>query len=440
MFARLAALTAFTLAAALPAAAAHKETFVQLGQGMQAMIYEPATAGPKAKVGLVTIHPYSGYINHASCANMSDRGYVVMCSNTPFTNNQHGYASVEKIFPTIKAAVERVKKVPGVEKVVLIGHSAAAPMMSYYQNVAQNGPSVCKGPEKLLPCEDALVQNLPKADGLVLLDPHLGDAFATLTYIDPAVEDGARPGNRTKALDLYDPSNGYDPAKRAANYPESFRKAFLAGQAARNAKLIAEAQALLAKINSKADGVLADDMPFIIPGGTSARLFQPDIALLKKTKKPHRLLKADGSTPTEILTSVRVASGNAAEARGYGSVLQVSVKNFLGAHAMRTLPDYNQTEDDVTGVDWASSNANTTANIKGVTVPLLIEVMTGHYFLRPGEMILEAAGSSDKEMVGIEGASHGFTPCVPCGPTPTHFGDTVKRTFDYLDGWLAKRF
>ena len=125
MFARLAVLSAFTLAATIPATAAHKETFVQLGQGMQAMIYEPATPGPKAKVGLVTIHPYSAYINHASCANMSERGYVVMCANTPYTNNQYGYSSVEKQFPTITAAIERLKKVPGVEKVVLI---AIAPL------------------------------------------------------------------------------------------------------------------------------------------------------------------------------------------------------------------------------------------------------------------------------------------------------------------------
>ncbi len=434
------ALAAALTGGALPASAAHKETFLTLLPSVPAMIYEPATPGPKAKVGLVTIHPYSGYITHASCANMSERGYVVMCSNTPYTNNQYGYPAVEKMFPTIKAAIERVKKVPGVEKVVLIGHSAAAQMMTYYQNIAQNGSAACKGPEKLLPCEDAMVRDLPKVDGIVLLDPHLGEAFATLTYIDPAIDDGAKPGSRIKALDLYDPANGYDPQKRTANYPEDFRRAFLAAQAGRNAKLIGEAQALLEKISQKAPGMFPDDMPFVVPGGTSARLWQPDTGLLKKTKKTYRLLKADGTNPTEILSSVRVSSGNAAEARGYGSVLQVSVKNFLGAHAVRTTPDYNQTEDDLTGVDWASSNSSTLPNVKGVTVPLLIEVMTGHYFLRPGEMILEAAGSADKEMIGIEGATHGFTPCAPCGPTPTHYGDTVKRTFDYMDSWLAKRF
>ncbi len=422
------------------AQAAYKTTFVELGSSMPAMIYEPAERGPKAHIALVTIHPYSGYITHSSCANMADRGYTVICSNTPYTNNQYGYESVEKQFPTIKAAIERVKKVAGVDKIVLIGHSAGAPMMTYYQNIAQNGPAACRGPEKLMPCDEALVRDLPKADGLILMDPHLGDAFATLTYIDPAIADESKPATRTKALDLFDPQNGYDLDKRAGTYPEAFRKAFLAAQAQRNAALIDKAQKQLAAVAAKTPGTFADDMPFIVPGGTMARLWQPDTSLLRRTKKEYKLLKGDGTTPVQVLSSVRLASGNPKEGVNYPSVLSVSAKNFLGAHAMRTLPDYNQLEDDVTGVDWASSNASTLPHIKTITVPLLIEVMTGHYFLRPGEMILEASGSASKEMVGIEGASHGITPCVPCGTSPTQFGDTVKRAYDYIDGWLAARF
>ncbi len=426
--------------ACAPASAATKMTFVELGQAMQAQIYEPAEKGPKAHIALVTIHPYSNYMSHTSCQNMAERGYTIICSNTPYSNNQYGYETVEKLFPTIKAAIERVKKVPGVDKVVLIGHSMGAPIMAYYQNVALNGSAVCKKPERIVPCEDALVSNLPKADGIVLLDPHLGEAAATLTYLDPAIADDAKPSIRTKDLDLYDPQNGYDPAKRGATYPAEFRKRFLAAQAARNAKLIERAQQQLKAIEAKAPGAYADDMPFIVPGGTSARLWQPDISLLKHTKKEYRLLKADGSQPMQVLTSVRLPSGNAKEAVGYGSVLNVSVRAFLGARAVRTLPDYDQREDDFRGIDWDSSNTSTITNIKGVTTPLLIEVMTGHYFLRPGEMILDAAGSASKELVGIEGASHGITPCVPCGTSPTQFGDTVKRAYDYLDGWLAAKF
>jgi hypothetical protein len=45
-------------------------------------------------------------------------------------------------------------------------------------------------------------------------------------------------------------------------------------------------------------------------------------------------------------------------------------------------------------------------------------------------------------MVAVEGANHGFTPCTACavaqGLPQTAYGDTVKRLFDYVDGWLGK--
>ena len=151
--------------------------------------------------------------------------------------------------------------------------------------------------------------------------------------------------------------------------------------------------------------------------------------------------KADGTTPTEVLVSVRVPSGKASDALTFnGSAWTGTVKAFLAGHAVRTLPDYGMSEDDITGVDWDSANSSTSTNVKGVTVPLLIMTMTGHYFLRPSEIVLDAAASADKTLVGNEGASHGITPCGPCGATPTQFGDTVKRAYDYLDGWLAKRY
>lgn len=37
-----------------------------------------------------------------------------------------------------------------------------------------------------------------------------------------------------------------------------------------------------------------------------------------------------------------------------------------------------------------------------------------------------------KEFLGVEGANHGFMPCRP------EYGDTFKRTFDFVDGWLSK--
>ena len=119
-----------------------------------------------------------------------------------------------------------------------------------------------------------------------------------------------------------------------------------------------------------------------------------------------------------------------------GSYRQFTVRQFLASEAIRTTKEYKMTEDSITGIDWASSSTGAPSNIEGVTVPLLIMTMTCHYFLVPDEIIFDHAASKDKQIVYVEGASHGFTPCRP------EYGDTVKRTFDYLGGWLndGKRF
>ncbi|GEM_PF-7084483 len=43
-----------------------------------------------------------------------------------------------------------------------------------------------------------------------------------------------------------------------------------------------------------------------------------------------------------------------------------------------------------------------------------------------------AAGSSDKTLVYVEGASHGFSTYKACEVTAGQFGDTERTTLDYL--------
>ena len=67
---------------------------------------------------------------------------------------------------------------------------------------------------------------------------------------------------------------------------------------------------------------------------------------------------------------------------------------------------------------------------------------SGHYFLRPDEIIYDAAKSKDKTFAIEEGAVHGGGPCTQCaqalGLPPDYFGDTTKRTYDFMDEWLSE--
>jgi hypothetical protein len=174
--------------------------------------------------------------------------------------------------------------------------------------------------------------------------------------------------------------------------------------------------------------------------------------LLKYTKKTHILLARDGSRPVQIIESVRPPSGRRDAALNCEeSTIFANVHIWLGAHALRATPRlYTQTEDDMTGVDYDSSATSTVTNVKGITVPLIIIAHTGHYFIRPDEIIYDAAISSDKTLAFNEGAVHGGGPCSECAlqidPTLTpaeataYFGDTFKRSFDFYAEWLNERY
>ena len=102
---------------------------------------------------------------------------------------------------------------------------------------------------------------------------------------------------------------------------------------------------------------------------------------------------------------------------------------------------YDQTKDDITGIDYDSSATSTASNVKGITKPLLIAANSAYYFIRPDEIVYDAAKSKDKTYVITEGAVHGGTPCTQCaqalGLPPDYFGDTIKRIYDFMDEWLS---
>jgi hypothetical protein len=166
-----------------------------------------------------------------------------------------------------------------------------------------------------------------------------------------------------------------------------------------------------------------------------ARLYQPDPSFAAHTKKPHTLLKADGTQPEVIVSSVRPPTGQqSANAINSLNVMSqnTTVRSFLAHSAIRTSGDYAITADDILGVNWRSAFTATPGNAEGITVPALVQANTCHYLVVPDEIIYDHLASKDKTLAFVEGAVHGFTPCKP------EYGDTVKRAFDNVDKWLSK--
>jgi hypothetical protein len=403
--------------------------YLRLGPDTEGFLLEPVAPGPNADIAMVFSHPNGDNFGERPGWYMARRGYRVM-----LVNSRGGDGPSERILPSISLGIRYMRSLPAVDAVVLLAHSGGGHLGALYQNVAENGASACQGPEKLYPCDGKGLEKLDAADAVVLLDPTLGAAHQ-MTAVDPAVRDNGR----DPSLDLFATANGFDPDGGKANYAPEFIARFHQAQAQRNARIIDHALQRLRLIEA-GKGDFSNDEPLLIRGvgvrALGARPYQPDTDFLAHTKVPHLLLRADGSEEIVIVESSREPrTDHPRSLNVLGSMNDhTTVRGFLAGAAVRTTGNYAMTSDDIIGIDWASSYTSSPANAEGITVPALVLTMGCHYLIVPGELIFDKLASADKSYAVVEGASHGFYACRD------EYGDTVTRTFDYVDRWVRERF
>jgi hypothetical protein len=407
-----------------------KSTYVRLANNANALLVENPIPGPKGRIVAINTHPgHNNNFNYFIGQELAARGYRALLMNYygPET-------TMEEFFPAIAAAVKYARSIPGVEKVVFATHSGGGPELTYYQEIAEKGPAACQEPNRLYPCKGDGLTGLPKVDGILLLDINIGAPHRSMT-IDPAVNN-SNPRQRNPSLDLWATQNGYDAKTNTAEYSDAFLKRFLTAQHNRIEQVVDEAQSRMRAVEA-GKGMFKDDEPFFIAGmaenSVGARINLADGRLLSRTHAPHLHLKADGTRPVEIVHSTRKPVGMTADRDTFEETGQeVTVRHFLSFQAVRTTADYAFTEDSMQGIDWRSSGNSAPGNVENISVPTLVMAATCAIHLVPLETVYDHSAAKDKEFVAVEGANHGFSPCRP------EFGDTRKRTFDYVDAWLSK--
>jgi hypothetical protein len=417
-----------------------KSSFAYLGNGVPGVLYEPVNPGEKAKIAVFVMHAEGDYLRFSACTELSKRGYTVLCANN---STPKGMASLDLNLDTIlldaSKGVAWLRKQPNIKTVVLWGHSGGGAMMAAYQDIAQNGLKACQGPEKIYKCSDRLA-HLPPADGVILADANYGLSTMMLLSIDPAVTNESNGHSINEDLNLFNPKNGFNP-KGLSDYSPEFIQKFQSAVGNRNNEIVKHALDRLALINA-GKGDYSDDELFTVPGaillGFNNKLFSQDNKLLSHTTKAWPLIHADGSITTEIVHSVRPPEAGRPMTDSLGGAVRGTVKTFLTTFAIRTTADYGFDEDSIRGVDWNSSYSNPIGDAPGITVPLLSMGMTGHWEYLAAEKIHEAAGSKDKTLAFVEGATHMYSTCKQCEKTPGQYGDTIKTLYDYSDGWLSK--
>jgi hypothetical protein len=403
--------------------------YVPLGGAVKGALYKP-DSGPAPHVGILVTHRTSNVLSSLPCTELSQRGFMVLCMNPRFDNNE-ALVRWETIPLDVRSGVNFLRRQPGITKVLLLGGSGGGPTMSFYQAVAENGPSYCQGANKLIQCDNSLA-GLPPADGIIFRDAHPGNPANAVRSINPAVVDERQPDRLNPTLDPFAIENGYNP-NGSSTYSEDFKKTYFAAQAERMNKLIDDALQILRRI--EAGTYPDDDAPFIVQRGDGARLMELDLSIHHSTLGAQKLLKNDGSIVTQIVESVRLPDPSLADqnATFESGTRFLTVRSFLSANAIRAT-------DSMDGIDDCSSNNSTPCALRNISVPILIGAMGAHYFIRDNEIHYEVSASPDKDLIVVEGATHGITPCTACEQFPGQYSNTVKNFFDYIAAWVNARF
>jgi pimeloyl-ACP methyl ester carboxylesterase len=417
---------------ALAAGAAHAQSnprYIQFSpSATKGALYVP-DAGAPPRAAFLVVHRTSNFLNLIANRELSRRGFMVLGMN-PRSDNNEAAVNFEEIALDIKQGIEFLKKQPGIQRVVLIGHSGGGPSTSFYQAVAEKGPSYCQGPNKLTQCSNDLA-GLPAADAIVLLDAHPGNTVNALRSLNPAVTDESKPNELDPSLNPWDPKNGFNP-NGDSTYSQEFQDRYFTAQAARMNRLIDKALKVREEIKQGRHTTTDDDV--FVAYRDRARLSDISTGVHCCTTRPQKLLKDDGSISTEVIKTVRISTpSNAKRDATLESSLFLTVNSFLSANAIRATHSLD-------GIDWCSSNNSTPCAVEAIAVPTLVAAMGAHYFIADGEFIFDRSAAKDKDFIVVEGAVHGMTPCQPCAAaTGRPYGNATKNLYDYIAKWTNER-
>ncbi|MGM9521864.1 MAG: alpha/beta hydrolase [Oscillospiraceae bacterium] len=406
-----------------------RESYHQLDHFTNVMLWEPVDLGERSQIVVVTMHGgYGREMRHSLMMELARRGF----RSINVVPAQYDFPSQMLDF---KLVINFARSIPGVKKVVLMGQSRGASIMSAYQKVAENGEEVFRGPQFRYQFPD--IGPLPAADGLMLLDANFG--IMQMLSVNPALVEEGCATRFNPELDAINPANGFDP--KGSDYSAEFCRKFWDAQRKRYMSIMDYAEERLHLIE-QGKGNYYDDEPLNIAEmrGTlncGGKLFYMDKKFFAHTHNAWDLIHPDGSITNEIIHSVRIPK-NDVKSRGiFGkSAWSLSVKILLQSE-VRLDEGWGYDDEKFYGVNFESCMFSSTGNVKKIRVPLLVMGMTGSFEYVTAEWTYNNAISADKTIAFVEGASHSFRTAKETEAYPGQWGDTLATTADYVSGWLT---
>ncbi|MHA6766294.1 alpha/beta hydrolase [Sphingobium ummariense] len=172
---------------------------------------------------------------------LADAGLDVLCAASRYPRNDSALIQ-EKVAIDLGKWIAHARTVLGYEKVVLLGWSGGGSLSLFYQAQAET-PSITHTPAG--DPVDLVGAGLQPADGVIFIAAHLSRAETLTEWLDPSVIDELDPDNRDPELDIYSPDCPSQPP-----YGPAFVARFRAAQIARNRRITAWAEDMLARLKT----------------------------------------------------------------------------------------------------------------------------------------------------------------------------------------------
>lgn len=234
-------------------------------------IYGVLAPPPGARCAAVLMHPASNLMNHYLIDALTERGIAVLALNSRYCGGDQVLV-MERVIQDLGAGVAFLRR-SGFGTVALLGNSGGASLTAFYQAQAENltvTDTPAGDPVDLSP------EDLPPADGVVLLAGHPGRSRLMLAYIDAAMVAEDEPETTDARLDVYDPANG-------PPFSPEFVAEVRAAQRARSERITAWALERLAHLRRQPDG--ARDQAFVVHRTYADPRFV-DLTLDRSDRKP----------------------------------------------------------------------------------------------------------------------------------------------------------
>ena len=398
---------------------------------VEGVLYSPP--GPRPKVAFLRTHPFRPTnLMQWPCHELAERGIALLRINNRGVNTGAYPVVVEDIALDIAAGITELRT-RGFEKIVLFGHSAGSPLLSYYANLAENGNSIFHHPELVYQhagffSSDGAERRVPRVDGLLIQGITMG-LPSDLPRIDPSVIDEDRPDQIDPSLDMYSPDNGWDPATRSATYQPDFIERYYQGQSARLNRITDRVLERLANVNAGKEPFPEDGV--VIVGRTRANPNTADMSLTPQTRGEYRELP---SGELRVIAHDSKPEANPAANREFRGAAVQTLTAFLSQTAARGTSAKPMPTREECGINFKSNVSFTANSLEGISVPLAMMFGTADRLMDYGEVMYSFAKSQDKQLVFVRGGTHFFEPVRP------GFGDTQKACLDFVEEWTRERF